>query len=370
MSQIISDLDENHMRRALALAAKGQGHVEPNPMVGAVIVKDGAIPGEGHHQKFSGPHAEIEALSACKSDPSGATLYVTLEPCCHQGKTPPCTDAILRAGIKRVVVALEDPYPKVAGKGIEILRAAGVEVDIGCLAEEAKSLLAPYLKRVQTGKPWVIAKWAMTLDGKIAAADGSSKWITGETARAAVHALRGRVDAILIGSSTALKDDPSLTVRPPGPRTPTRVVVDRSGALPHSLKLFQSASEIPTLYVTSLTTAPTKQEELTRLGVEVLRLRGANSRDQIEELLINFGQRNWTNLLVEGGAQLLGAFFDAEAIDEVEVYIAPKLLGGAQAPSPIAGLGVASIAEALKLAHHQIEPLGEDFRLRARLKSP
>ena len=183
--------DTDHMQRALTLAAKAEGHVEPNPMVGAVIVKEGVILGEGYHQKFGGPHAEIEALKACTADPQGATLYVTLEPCCHHGKTPPCTHAIIRAGIKRVVVALKDPFPQVAGNGIAVLRAANIEVEVGLLQDQATYLLAPYLKRIQTGKPWVIAKWAMTLDGKIAAADGSSKWITSDAARAIGHQLRG-----------------------------------------------------------------------------------------------------------------------------------------------------------------------------------
>src|SRR5438094_5754489 len=218
--------DEPWMRRALELAEKGRGAVEPNPLVGAVVVRNDTVAGEGWHQRYGGPHAEVHALAAAGEAARQATLYVTLEPCCHHGKTPPCTDAILRAGINRVVAAMTDPFPQVAGKGAALLRAAGVVVEFGAGEAEARRLNAPYLKLLATGRPYVHAKWAMTLDGKIATRTGDSKWISNEVSRWRVHELRGRMDAIVVGIGTALADNPRLTVRPPGPRTPLRIILD------------------------------------------------------------------------------------------------------------------------------------------------
>lgn len=356
------------MQRALTLAAKAEGHVEPNPMVGALIVKEGVILGEGYHQKFGGPHAEIEALKACTADPSGSTLYVTLEPCCHHGKTPPCTDAIIRAGIERVVVAVKDPFPKVAGGGIEALRAAGVQVEVGLLHDEATYLLAPYLKRIETGKPWVIAKWAMTLDGKIAARDKTSKWITSEEARAIGHQLRGRVDGIVVGAGTVLADNPALTARPPGPRAAARIILDRHLRSPLDSQVFETAREHLTVVFVS-PKAPRKSQELLRQkGVILIELQTFGDTDQIHEILFHFGVIGRTNLLLEGGPGVLGAFFDAGQIDEVHAFIAPKLLGGDSAPSPISGLGQAPIDQAIELEKLELQPLGPDIHLHARIK--
>src|SRR5437764_9316124 len=219
----MTDADESWMRRALELAERGRGSVEPNPLVGCVVVRDGVVVGEGWHQRYGEAHAEVHALSAAGEKASGATLYVTLEPCCHHGKTPPCTDAILRAGITRVVAAMADPFPLVAGRGAELLRQAGVTVEIGLEEAEARRLNAPYLTLLGKGRPYVHAKWAMTLDGKIATAAGDSKWVSGEASRRLVHELRGRMDAIIVGAGTVRADDPLLTVRPPGPRTPSQV---------------------------------------------------------------------------------------------------------------------------------------------------
>jgi diaminohydroxyphosphoribosylaminopyrimidine deaminase / 5-amino-6-(5-phosphoribosylamino)uracil reductase len=359
--------DESYMRRALELAARGEGYVEPNPMVGAVIVKEGVILGEGHHALCGGPHAEVNALSACKVPTIGATLYVTLEPCCHHGKTPPCVDAILKAGITRVVVALEDPFPAVSGKGIATLRSAGVKVEIGILASDAKYLLAPYLKRIQVGKPWVIAKWAMTLDGKIAARDGTSKWITSESSRAVVHQLRGRVDCIVVGGGTVIADDPSLTARPPGPRTAARIILDRTLKSPEASQLFQTANETPTIVFTGLQSPPDSKQRLRELGATVIELESTTSPDQIQELLSWLGVLGLTNLLIEGGAEILGAFLDAQAIDEVQIFIAPKLIGGKEARSPIAGVGLAPIAEALNLESTKVTTLGPDIYISGRI---
>src|SRR5229473_850735 len=241
--------DEKWMARALELAEKGRGYVEPNPLVGAVIVHDGKVVGEGWHESFGKPHAEINALAKAGEAARGAALYVTLEPCCHHGKTPPCTEAILRAGVLRVVAAMKDPFPAVAGQGVARLRQAGVVLEMGLMENEARRLNAPYLKLISTGRPYVHAKWAMTLDGKIATRTGDSKWISGEMSRRHTHELRGRMDAIIVGIGTVLADNPSLTVRPPGPRVPVRVVLDSRGRLPESCQLAMTARETPVLVV-------------------------------------------------------------------------------------------------------------------------
>src|SRR6478752_9858422 len=234
--------DADYMARALELAARGRGAVEPNPLVGAVVVRDGAVVGQGWHEQFGQAHAEVNALRQAGDRARGATLYVTLEPCCHFGKTPPCTEAVVRAGVRRVVAAMLDPFPQVAGQGASRLREAGVVVEVGVGEAAARRLNAPYLKSLRTGRPWVHAKWAMTLDGKIATRTGESKWITGEAARARAHELRGRMDAVIVGKGTLLADDPLLTARPPGPRTATRVVLTASGkGLPISCRLLETA---------------------------------------------------------------------------------------------------------------------------------
>ena len=346
------------MRRALELAERGRGFVEPNPLVGAVLVRDGQIVSEGWHQRFGGAHAEINALAAAGEAARGATLYVTLEPCCHHGKTPPCTDTILRAGIGRVVAAMLDPFPQVSGQGASLLRAVGVAVEVGVCETESRRLNAPYLKLLATGQPYVHAKWAMTLDGKICTRTGDSKWISGEASRRRVHELRGRMDAILVGIGTALADDPLLTARPPGPRVATRIVLDSQGRLPLDSQLVRTAKETPVLVATIAAA-----DELAARGCEVLRLHDHGGRLDLRELLQELGRRRMTSVLVEGGATALGAFLDAGAVDEVHVFLAPILLGGADAKSPVGGRGVDRLAEALRLEAWRIEPIGEDVLL-------
>lgn len=353
------------MRRALVLAEQGRGRVEPNPLVGAVIIRDGKIVGEGWHQQFGGAHAEINALEQAGAAARGSTLVVTLEPCCHHGKTPPCTDAVIRAGIARVVAAMEDPFPEVAGNGAARLRAAGVPIDVGVCAPEARRQNAPYLKLVTTGRPYVHAKWAMSLDGKIATRTGASKWISGEESRRKVHELRGRMDGILVGSGAALADDPLLTARPPGPRTPCRVILDSQARLPLASQLVRTAQDVPVLVATCCKNeallAPLRQA-----GCELLSLPAdAAGRPAVLALLDDLGRRRWTNLLVEGGAAVLGSFCDAHAIDEVHVFVAPKLIGGADALTPIAGVGSGPMTDVLDLCDWSCEPIGEDFYLRA-----
>ncbi len=357
------DTDEAWMRRALDLAERGRGHVEPNPLVGAVVVRDGRLLGEGWHQRFGQAHAEVNALAAAGEAARGSTLYVTLEPCCHHGKTPPCTDAILRAGVRRVVAAMQDPFPAVAGKGSALLRAAGVEVEVGVGAAEARRLNAPYVKLLATGRPYVHAKWAMTLDGKIATRSGDSRWISNEESRRRVHQLRGRMDAILAGIGTALADDPQLTARPPGPRTAVRVLLDSKGRLPPAGRLVGTARQTPVLVVTAAA-PPEKAALLRERGCEVLALPAADGRVDVEALLAEMGRRRYTNVLVEGGAGVLGSFLDTGAIDEVHVFIAPCLAGGAAARTPIAGRGVEKIAEALRLDQWHFEDAGGDLYVR------
>lgn len=362
-----TELDVWHMRRALELAAQGQGYVEPNPMVGCVVVRGAEIIGEGWHRRFGGPHAEVEALRIAGSRAAGTTLYVTLEPCCHQGKTPPCTRAILEAGVSRVVVAARDPFPQVDGEGLAELRKAGVEVEPGVLEREAHRLNAPYIKLVRTGRPWVIAKWAMTLDGKIATRTGSSRWISGPESRAIVHALRGRVDAIMVGRETALGDDPLLTARPPGPRTALRIVCDTGGSLKSQSQLVQTARETPVLLAVGQEATETHRRRLSDAGCEVLVCPGRDHAARLDWLLEELGRRRMTNVLVEGGGRLLGSLLDAAEIDEVHVFIAPKLLGGDAARGPIAGEGIEQLSEALALRAPEVHQVGPDVYVHARV---
>ena len=356
--------DAELMTRALALAARGEGRVEPNPMVGAVVTDArGAVCGEGHHEAFGGPHAEVHALRAAGGRARGGTLYVTLEPCRHFGKTPPCTRAILAAGVRRVVAAAADPNPLVNGQGFADLRAAGVEVVTGVGERDALQLLAPFRKRVRTGMPWVVAKWAMTLDGKIATASGDSKWVSGPESRAEVHKLRGRVDAVVVGAGTVRADDPLLTARPPGPRVAARVVLSRSGDLPGDCHLMSTARAAPVVVFTEPRGAA-KLAAWRAAGCEVVTVEHLTPK----VVLVDFGRRGMTNVLLEGGSGVAGAFADARAIDEVWAFVAPKLAGGA-GPSPVGGRGVEWVRDAAGWGELAARPCGPDVWLRARRDS-
>jgi diaminohydroxyphosphoribosylaminopyrimidine deaminase/5-amino-6-(5-phosphoribosylamino)uracil reductase len=361
------DLDLWHMTRALALARRGEGLVEPNPMVGCVIAQAGEVVGEGWHRRFGGPHAEVEALRIAGPRARGATLYVTLEPCRHHGKTPPCTQAILAAGVRRVVCAMRDPFPAVSGRGVAELQAAGVLVEVGLLEGDAVRLNAPYLKLIKTGRPWIIAKWAMTLDGRMATRAGDSRWISGEESRAIAHQLRGRVDAIVVGSGTARIDDPLLTARPPGPRTAARIVVDSRCTLADGSQLIRTAGEAPVIVAAGPESAASDRQRLSDLGAEVLLCDAATHSDRLDQLLDELGRRRMTNVLVEGGGRLLGLLFDERAIDELDVFIAPKLLGGEGAPAPLAGKGIDKITETVALADAEWQHTGDDMHLHARI---
>jgi len=359
---------ERHwMQRALELAERGRGRVEPNPLVGAVVVHDGRLVGEGWHEAYGQAHAEINALAGAGTSARGGTLYVTLEPCCHHGKTPPCTDAVLRAGIRRVVLAMLDPFPQVAGQGAALLRAAGIEVETNVTEDEARRLNAPYLKLLARGQPYVHAKWAMSLDGKIASATGKSKWISNKASRGRVHTLRGQMDAIIVGGNTARRDDPLLTARPPGPRTPVRIVLSHTADLAPSSQLVCTAHETPVLVVSSLPPDAEAAQPLQAAGCEVLSLPATDPAAQVRLLLDELGRRRMTNVLVEGGSEVLGSFRDAGAIDEVHVFIAPRLLGGTMALSPVGGRGADEIANSLSLAEWHVEEIAGDLLVHGRV---
>jgi diaminohydroxyphosphoribosylaminopyrimidine deaminase/5-amino-6-(5-phosphoribosylamino)uracil reductase len=366
MSQV--EFDSWHMARALELALRGEGHVEPNPMVGCVIAGPGGVVGEGWHRRFGEEHAEIAALRAAGSAARGATAYVTLEPCCHTGKTPPCTKALIAAGIRRVMAAQLDPFAAVRGRGFAELATAGVDVEVGLMEADARRVNAPYLKLLATGRPWLIAKWAMTLDGKIATRTGDSRWITSPEARQIGQALRGRVDAILVGRGTAAADDPLLLARPAGPRLATRVVLDTCGSISSESRLVCTANEGPVLIVVGEQCSQENRGRLAAARCEVFVAPGSSPAERLDALLAELGRRRMTNVLVEGGSQLLGSLWDARAINEIYAFIAPKILGGAEAPSPIAGLGIGQIADALTLESPTVQQLGPDVCISGRLK--
>ena len=348
--------DQHWMQVALELAKRGQGYVEPNPMVGCVVVRQGELIASGFHQRFGGPHAEVNALDGLDAQTvSESTIYVTLEPCAHYGKTPPCVELLLKKPPARVVIAMEDPFEQVAGLGIGKLKQAGIDVTVGVLGDQARELNAPYLKRLSSRLPWVIAKWAMTLDGAIATSTGDSKWISNELSRQQVHRLRSRVDAILVGSSTVLADDPMLTARLGAgesvARKAIRVVLDRRFRIGSSSQLVRTARQTPVWVVVDprvLRSMPQKRSEFEESGVEFLELDVQSAVDvsqaELTQVLCAIASRGGTNVLVEGGAGVLGSFFDAKLVDQVECYIAPRVVGGQDARRAVAGLGVESIA--------------------------
>ncbi|MEC9008268.1 MAG: bifunctional diaminohydroxyphosphoribosylaminopyrimidine deaminase/5-amino-6-(5-phosphoribosylamino)uracil reductase RibD, partial [Planctomycetota bacterium] len=353
---------EGVMRRAVELAAPGGGRVEPNPAVGAVVVDDQLrVLGEGWHGAFGGPHAEVEALQAAGELARGATLVVTLEPCRHHGQTPPCTDAVLASGIRRVVVGIEDPSPHAGGSGLSVLRDAGVEIEVGAEAELVRRLNSPFLHLLETGRPWVHAKWAMTLDGRIATAGGHSQWISSEESRGLVHELRGRVDAVVVGIGTAAVDDPLLTARPPGPRRATRVVLDTNASLKLDSQLVRTAHDTPVLVACSETVDEARAGALAAAGVDIVKVPLTESgRIDFRLLMDEFGTRRWTNVLVEGGSEVLGTLADGGWIDEAHVFLAPKLVGGRTALGAVGGEGLPRSPETANLECVETRTVGQD----------
>ena len=357
--------DEDAMRYAIDLARRGIGAVEPNPAVGAVVVgSDGELLGEGFHERFGGAHAEVNALAAAGDRSRGATLYVTLEPCSHFGKTPPCAPLVVRSGVTRVVVATGDPAPHVAGKGLAILREAGLQVSVGTCEGEARRLIAPFVTLVTQHRPYVHGKWAMTLDGRIATRTGHSRWISGEGSRRAVHELRGRMDAILVGRGTVIADDPLLTARPAGPRTSLRVVLDSTLATPIDCQLVKTAREIPVLIATTSRAPRDRIAALQNRGVEVQLFdtpeTGPAGRVSLPSLMTELARRQITNLLVEGGEQTLGAFRDADLLDELHIFIAPKIVGSGGL-SPVGGAGLERIPTDAEFDLVETRPIDSDL---------
>jgi len=356
------------MRRALRLAARGRGRVEPNPMVGCVLARGGAVLAEGYHRRFGGPHAEIEALRRCAGAARGATAFVTLEPCCYTGKTPPCTRALIAAGVARVVAAMRDPNPRVRGRGLRELSAAGIDVAVGLLEGEAQALNAPFSKTMRERRPWVIAKWAQSLDGRIATRRGDSKWISDETARAHAQRVRGRVDAIVVGATTVLRDDPLLTCRVGRPRrVATRVVLDSRLRIPAASRLVRSADRVPTWICCGPAAPRSRERALTRAGCVVKRLPLAGGVS-LEALLDACGAADFTNVLVEGGGAVLGAFLDCRLIDEAHVYVAPRLIGGQDAVPCVAGVGCERVARSARLVAPTWKRLGDGWLVQGRLR--
>ena len=370
------DTDRTHLARAIALAPKGAGQVKPNPVVGAVVARGEQVLGEGWHERYGAAHAEVNAIEACGiQDLADATLYVSLEPCCHEGKTPPCTDAILAAGIRRVVVASDDPTEKASGRGLGILRDEGIEVVLadGELAARARLLNQAFRKHARVGRPWVLFKSAMTLDGKVATRTGDSQWISGEDSRALAHEWRAAVDAVVVGIGTALADDPQLTARPEGALAaiayqPRRVVFDTLARLPPSSRLVAAAAEIPLTVVVSRAAARADTDGLEAAGAQVLVATGENEPARVRSALEQLGTMGVASLLLEGGPHLAGAFFDAGEIDEVRLFLAPLLLGGSSARDPLEGMGVERISEAMRALTCDCERIGDDMLISARLR--
>ena len=391
--------DIEYMHRAIALAKKGAGFVNPNPMVGCVVVKDGEIIAEGYHEYYGGFHAERNALTNCNSDCNGATLYVTLEPCCHYGKTPPCTEIIIEKGIKKVVVGLLDPNPLVAGKGIKILEDAGIEVVTGVEVDKIKELNKVFLKYIKTKRPYVLLKTAMTLDGKIASYTGDSKWITNEKSRQLVHKLRSEMMGIVAGIGTVKADDPMLNCRIEGQQStdnsqqslttkvhqPIRIIVDTKASISLDSNIVKTANEYRTILAIGRDVTPVaskkqecrdvtlvasdKVEMLKSLNVEILYCDEKDGHVDINDLMIKLGQKGIDSLLLEGGATLNAAFLQAGCVDEVYAFIAPKIIGGEHSKSPVGGQGIELMKDAIMLKDIKIETFDNDILIKCRVES-
>ena len=374
MPTVSTEQEASHLRRALELAEQGRGRVSPNPLVGAVLVRDGEVIGEGFHAELGGLHAERAAIEDCRSrgaDPAGASLYVTLEPCAHTGRQPPCTEAILEAGISRVVYASEDPTEKASGRGPGMLRDGGVDVELagGPEASAARLLNQPFRKRARTGRPLVTYKAAMSLDGRVASPTGDSRWISSVESRELVHRWRAECDAVAVGIGTALADDPLLTARVEGAgRQPTRVVFDSQARLPLDSALVSSIDEAPLIVVCAPEAASAGRDGLENAGAEVIVAPGRTLRARLEAALDELARREIQDLFVEGGPTLAGALFDAGEIDEIRLFVAPVLVGAAQARAVLEGDGVARIAEGVRPLETRFEQVGEDLLVRARLR--
>ena len=359
--------DRQYMKMALELAQKGMGFTAPNPMVGAVIVKNGRIIGQGYHRKYGGLHAEREALAACTEEPKGASIYVTLEPCCHYGKQPPCVNAILEAGIRRVIIGSSDPNPLVAGKGIRILKDHGIEVTENILKEECDKLNEAFFYYIQNKKPYVVMKYAMTMDGKIAAYTGESKWVTGEAARIHVQEQRLKYTGIMVGVGTVLADDPMLTCRLENSRNPVRIICDSHLRTPLTSKIVRTAKTIPTILASS-SKDQQKIKNYEELGCQVLYVPEKNGHIDLNRLMELLGAAKIDSILLEGGGSLNWSALESGIVQKVQTYIAPKLFGGEEAKTPVEGKGFPDPASAVLLKNSEMIRLGDDFLIESEVK--
>ena len=361
--------DSDFMKLALELAKKGAGYVNPNPMVGAILVKDGRIIGQGYHEKYGGPHAERNALAGCTAPPQGATLYVTLEPCCHHGKTPPCTEAIIENGIARVVVGTLDPNPKMAGKSIALLRNHHIRVETGILEPACRALIKTFTKFITTGNPYVLMKYAMTMDGKTAAYTGQSKWITGEPARHHVQETRHQFSAVMAGVDTVICDDPLLTCRLKNSRNPIRVICDTRLRTPLTSRIVQTADTVETIIAT-VSDDSGRRKPYQDKGCKILTVGGADGHVNLPELMSVLGKMGIDSILLEGGSTLNWSALEHHIVDGIQAYIAPKLFGGSEAKSPVGGLGIASPDAAIHLKDLSFKQLGEDYLIEGEVDNP
>ena len=359
--------DRQYMKMALELAQKGMGFTAPNPMVGAVIVKNGRIIGQGYHRKYGELHAEREALAVCTEEPKGASIYVTLEPCCHYGKQPPCVNAILEAGIRRVIIGSSDPNPLVAGKGIRILKDHGIEVTENILKEECDKLNEAFFYYIQNKKPYVVMKYAMTMDGKIAAYTGESKWVTGEAARIHVQEQRLKYTGIMVGVGTVLADDPMLTCRLENSRNPVRIICDSHLRTPLTSKIVRTAKTIPTILASS-SKDQQKIKNYEEMGCQVLYVPEKNGHIDLNRLMELLGAARIDSILLEGGGSLNWSALESGIVQKVQTYIAPKLFGGEEAKTPVEGKGFPDPASAVLLKNSEIIRLGDDFLIESEVK--
>jgi diaminohydroxyphosphoribosylaminopyrimidine deaminase/5-amino-6-(5-phosphoribosylamino)uracil reductase len=359
-----------YMHRAYELAKRGVGRVNPNPLVGAVIVKNGEVIGEGFHEFYGGPHAEVNAFRSATESVEGATMYVTLEPCSHYGKTPPCAEAIVKNKIARVVIGMLDPNPLVAGRGVKIMEENGIEVDYGYLLEELTFMNRAFLKYIQTKQPYVVMKTAMTLDGKIASRTGDSRWVSNEKSRARVHELRNELAAIMVGVDTVIADDPLLTTRLENVegRNPIRIVVDSNARIPLESKILNTTKEAKTILAVSESAEEKKLKQVEALGNEVLRVAEKNGRVDLQDLMIKLGEKGIDGVLLEGGATLNFAALQESVVDEVISFIAPKIIGGAESKSPVGGHGIELMKNAIELDDIKMEQLENDLMLTGKIK--
>lgn len=355
-------IKKEYMLRAIELAKKGTGYVSPNPLVGAVIVKDGRIIGEGWHERYGDLHAERNALKNCKEDCRGADMYVTLEPCCHHGKQPPCTEAIVEAQIERVIVGSNDPNPLVAGKGIAYLREHGIEVITEFEKEACDAVNEIFFHFITTQTPYVTAKYAMTLDGKIATRTGASKWITGDAAREQVHRERHKYSGIMVGIQTVLADDPMLNCRMENGKNPVRIICDSKLRLPIDSQIVRTADTIPTI-VATLCKDEQRTEEYKTYGCQILQTDEEDGHISLTDLMRRLGKMGIDSILLEGGATLNEAAFRSSIVQKVQAYIAPKIFGGADAKSPVGGIGVDTPDQAYRLKAMKIRQFGEDIQI-------